>query len=90
MLSPFCVYINCGFYELLKSHLRKVATRKEIKEHFTYQFMYSVAYIAIFTINMMFFPPYYLNVYSDLLSVILCCVIGVSCHFQHYTSFFLK
>ena len=63
MLSPFCVYINCGFYELLlKSHLRKVETRKEIKENFTYQFMYSVAYIAIFTINMMF-SPYYLNVY---------------------------
>ena len=56
MFSPFCVYINWGFYELLKSHLRKVATRKEIKENFTYQFMYSVAYIAIFTINMMFSP----------------------------------
>ena len=56
MLSPFCVYINCGFYELLKSHLRKVATRKEIKENFTYQFMYSVAHIAIFIITMMFFP----------------------------------
>ena len=56
MLSPFCVYLNCGFYELLKSHLRNVATRKEIKGNFTYQFMYSVAYIVIFTINMMFFP----------------------------------
>ena len=56
MLSPFCVYINCGFYELLKSHLRNVGTRKEIKENFIYQFMYSVAYIAIFIITMMFFP----------------------------------
>ena len=56
MLSPFCVYINYGFYELLKSHLRKVATRKEIKENFTYQFMYLVAHIAIFIITMMFFP----------------------------------
>ena len=86
MLSPFWVYINWGFYELLKSHLRKVATRKEIKENFTYQLMYYVADIAIFTINMMF-PPHIISMF--IMICFLCCVIGVACHFQQYTRFFL-